>query len=483
MLLLSTEQQKYKKKPKIIQKRPESEKEEGEVNDVDEEGEEGEEGEEDDKDKDDENENESQPITKIVDETNTGFDRASLLKRLTESKKSKVSIQSANKIVERNIEQPTVTTIKKLKPTVKKLKKVDDKKRFIIEDEDDDDDEPNKNLYKITEGDEDADGDKDKDAVANPTTVVAIKVPKQKGRITKNVVKGVAILGPETLVEIGDTPLSRRLPKKSPPVLIKVSDYYMNNREIFVNFINSLFEPYRKEISENKESISCDTIGKTSTQFSLLTHQKIVRDYINLYTPYRGLLLYHGLGSGKTCTSIAIAEGMKDSKRVVVMTPASLRANYMEELKKCGDLIYKRNQYWEWISVKDQPETLATISVLLNLPQEYIAKRNGAFFINVKKASNYEALGDADKKVLEEQLNEMILQKYTFINYNGLRAKRLSEFTEGFTKNIFDNCVVVIDEAHNLISRIVNKLKREENTRRRREQETQKTRRRRKRGR
>ncbi|MDA9072495.1 helicase-related protein [bacterium] len=453
---------KIQKNPKIIQKQPESEKEEGEESEDDDEGGES----EDIEDKDDESENDTLPITKIVDETNTGFDRASLLKRLTESKQSKVSIQSINKIVERNIEQPTVTTIQKVKPSVKKLKKVVDNPRFIIEDEDDDDDdEPNKNLYKITEGDEDADGDGegegDGDAVENPNTVVAIKVPKQKGRITKNVVKGVAILGPETLVEIGDTPLSRRLPKKSPPVLIKVSDYYMNNREIFVNFINSLFEPYRKEINENKESISCDTIGKTSTQFSLLTHQKIVRDYINLYTPYRGLLLYHGLGSGKTCTSIAIAEGMKDSKRVVVMTPASLRANYMEELKKCGDLIYKRNQYWEWISVKDQPDTLATISVLLNLPQEYIVKRAGAFFINVKKASNYEALGDADKKVLEEQLNEMILQKYTFINYNGLRAKRLSEFTEGFTKNIFDNCVVVIDEAHNLISRIVNKLKRE----------------------
>jgi hypothetical protein len=89
------------------------------------------------------------------------------------------------------------------------------------------------------------------------------------------------------------------MPKKLPPVLIKVSSYYMNDREIFVNFINSLFEPYRKEISENKEGISCDNIGKTTTNFSLLTHQKIVRDYINLYTPYRGLLLYHGLGSGK----------------------------------------------------------------------------------------------------------------------------------------------------------------------------------------
>ena len=35
------------------------------------------------------------------------------------------------------------------------------------------------------------------------------------------------------------------------------------------------------------------------------------RDYINLYTPYRGLLLYHGLGAGKTCGSIGIAEGFR----------------------------------------------------------------------------------------------------------------------------------------------------------------------------
>jgi hypothetical protein len=162
-----------------------------------------------------------------------------------------------------------------------------------------------------------------------------------------------------------------------------------------------------------------------------------------------------------TATSIAIAEGMKDSKRVIIMTPASLRANYIEELKKAGDLLYKRNQYWEWISTVDNPEALTTISALLNLPQEYIRRHNGAFFINVKKRSNYHDLSDTNKKVLEEQLNEMIKQKYTFINYNGLRAQRLSEMTSKFTRNIFDNAVVIIDEAHNLISRIVNKLKKE----------------------
>jgi Rad3-related DNA helicase len=55
----------------------------------------------------------------------------------------------------------------------------------------------------------------------------------------------------------------------------------------------------------------------------------------------------------------------------------------------------------------------------------------------------------------------MINEKYTFINYNGLRSKRLGELTNGFTNNLFDNSVVIIDEAHNLISRIVNKLKKE----------------------
>ena len=143
------------------------------------------------------------------------------------------------------------------------------------------------------------------------------------------------------------------------------------------------------------------------------------------------------------------------------MTPASLRANYIEELKKCGDLLYKRNQYWEWISTVDNQDALKTISVLLNLPQEYIRKHGGAFFINVKKPTNYNDLNDNDKKVLEEQLNEMIRQKYTFINYNGLRSTRLAEMTSNYTRNIFDNSVVIIDEAHNLISRIVNKIKKE----------------------
>ena len=56
-----------------------------------------------------------------------------------------------------------------------------------------------------------------------------------------------------------------------------------------------------------------------------------VKDYISKYTPYRGILLFHGLGSGKTCSSIAIAEGLKHDKKVIVLTLASLRTNYVKE--------------------------------------------------------------------------------------------------------------------------------------------------------
>ncbi len=276
-------------------------------------------------------------------------------------------------------------------------------------------------------------------------------------RTTKKVTKGVIELGPELMITIGDTPLERRLPPL-PVFDVKVSSYYMNNREIFVNFINSLFEPYKEDLMDETKGISCEDIGKDTGEVSLLTHQKIVRDYINLYTPYRGLLLYHGLGSGKTCSSIAIAEGMKSARKVIVMTPASLRRNYIEEIKKCGDLLYRKNQYWEWVSTIERSEYVDTLSAALGLPREYIRRHHGAWLVNITKKSNYIELSASDKKILNDQIDEMINNKYTFINYNGLRRDRFRQLTNNFEDNIFDNSVVIIDEAHNLISRIVNKV-------------------------
>ena len=388
----------------------------------------------------------------IIDENDKNYDRSDFFKRRAESKKSKVVMKPIVEAIEtKQTVEPIPVPVAEL--PIKKVKKID-KKPLIIEDDDD-------NAEKI---DVENLGETDVVPTEKKELVEELIIPTRKGRTTKKVEKGIAILGPENVVEIGNIPITERLAKKEPPVLIKVSNYYINNREIFINFINSLFEPYKKELASNSKNISCDKIGKDSDEgsgLSLLTHQKIVRDYMNLFTPYRGLLLYHGLGSGKTCSSIAIAEGMKDTKKIIIMLPASLRTNYMEELKHCGDSLYKKNQYWEFISTDTNPEALTTLSAILNLPQEFIRKRKGAWFVNVKKPSNYEELTTIEKRSLDEQLNEMIRAKYVFINYNGLRTKRLGELTSGFTKNLFDDSVIIVDEAHNLISRIVNKIKKE----------------------
>lgn len=289
---------------------------------------------------------------------------------------------------------------------------------------------------------------------------VEVNIEEPRKRKTPKPIKGVAILSPEDWVEINGENVIERLPEKKPVVNYKVSSYYMNNREIFINFINSLFAPYRDAVMDESDPVTCDTIGNATEDFSLLTHQKIVRDYLNLYTPYRGLLLFHGLGSGKTLSSIAIAEGMKSTKKVFILTPASLKRNYIEELKKGGDPLYKKNQYWEWISTVSNPEVVNTLSSVLNLSIEFINKKKGAWLVNTKESeSNYDGLSSQQKASLNQQLEEMIESKYHFIKYNGLRREKFRIMTDNFERNIFDDSVVIIDEAHNFVSRIVNKLK------------------------
>uniref|UniRef100_A0A6C0IL01 Helicase ATP-binding domain-containing protein n=1 Tax=viral metagenome TaxID=1070528 RepID=A0A6C0IL01_9ZZZZ len=281
-------------------------------------------------------------------------------------------------------------------------------------------------------------------------------------RKTNPLVKGVAELPIEKWVDVKNQPVIDRLPPPLPMPTLRVSGFYLNNRKKFVNFINSYFKEYREEILNDEISISCDDIGKDDNpEFKLLIHQRIVRDYLNLYSPYRGLLLYHGLGSGKTCSSIAIAEGMKSSKKVIIMTPASLKRNYIEEIKKCGDTLYKKEQYWEWVPLNANSNTLDTLSTALGITVAYLKKKKGVWMVDHKKDNNLDKLSAKQIMSIDEQLDEMIKTKYQFINYNGLRREKLKSMTDNYKNNIFDHSVVVIDEVHNFISRISNKIDKE----------------------
>lgn len=293
--------------------------------------------------------------------------------------------------------------------------------------------------------------------------IIPVQKPGKTARTQKNAKDDIIAEATRTKITdkttINGKLILPRLPKPE-KIVMKTSPYYMTNRKLYMQKLSELFKDYNAEIAAEVSNASCKR--QSTENFQALIHQRIVRDYLNIYTPYRGLLLYHGLGSGKTCTSIAIAEGMKSHRKIFIMTPASLKMNFFSELKKCGDLMYKKKQYWEFVSTQGQPQNIPILSKALSLSVDFIMKHKGAWLMDTTKPqSNYSELTGDQQKMLDEQLNAMIRSKYVDINYNGLNASRMEKLftdTNGMKYNPFDNSVVLIDEAHNFVSRISNKL-------------------------
>ena len=120
--------------------------------------------------------------------------------------------------------------------------------------------------------------------------------------------------------------------------------YVLPNRKAFADAITRTLLMYRARPTDNDDKDVDLCLARGSSARELLPHQKVVRDYLLQETPYRGVLLYHGLGSGKTCSSIAVAESLLSNRKIYVMLPASLESNYRGELRKCGDPIYMYDQ-------------------------------------------------------------------------------------------------------------------------------------------
>ena len=72
----------------------------------------------------------------------------------------------------------------------------------------------------------------------------------------------------------------------------------------------------------------------TCENYESRIQQKVVAEYLSMNAFTRGLLVFHGMGSGKTCTAIVAAEGLKSEKKILVLTPESLKTNFFNEIKK-----------------------------------------------------------------------------------------------------------------------------------------------------
>jgi hypothetical protein len=238
----------------------------------------------------------------------------------------------------------------------------------------------------------------------------------------------------------------------------KTGLYSLPNRKAFSDSITRIFlkSNYRKLDldQQDKDEDVCINRGNPMNSRELFSYQKLVRDYLNIETPYRGLLLYHGLGSGKTCSSIAVAETLMNTNKVFILLPASLQENYRGEIRKCGDPIYAYDQHWEqrlWNS--DEAKELAKS---LGIPETFLSK-HGKFFVTIpNKESNFDKKDKTEQKLIRQQIDVLLDSRFTFINYNGISSGNIDTILPPDNPRIFDNSVVIIDEAHNLIGSVVN---------------------------
>lgn len=100
--------------------------------------------------------------------------------------------------------------------------------------------------------------------------------------------------------------------------------------------INKIFAKYKI----NKKKRTMEQICYPTT-FKHQQPQEFVAKYINPKTPYKGLLIFHSIGAGKTCSAVNIGEHWKKKRRIIVVVPASLRGNFRKELRsKCAGNSY-----------------------------------------------------------------------------------------------------------------------------------------------
>ena len=98
----------------------------------------------------------------------------------------------------------------------------------------------------------------------------------------------------------------------------------IDKKEFISNIINRFSTEYRVKtpIPSNKK-------------FSPFPYQQFLKIFMSYESPYRGIYLFHGLGSGKTCSAIQIAEA-NPLNHTIVLLPASLKENFRESIHYCG---------------------------------------------------------------------------------------------------------------------------------------------------
>jgi len=302
---------------------------------------------------------------------------------------------------------------------------------------------------------------------------------------------------------------------------IETNSWALDNRRNFIEFVKKTFNPLVNEnLNSRGKTHMYNDNEKTVTEVNLFKHQQFISDFIQNKSPYRGVLLFYGLGSGKTLSSINIAEGM--DRKVYIFLPKSIKNNFKDDMTTKGNTLYHTQNHWCFHSVAklnldgDLTE-LGNMGFPItdkNLLQKlYINRPDGTkgFWLVDKTTldNNYEIFTPEEKMEIENTCITLRDYKYKFIHYNGgqslfkttltqlwhdipfpkydtieqslisdklgkpsnTKANTLSKKEKNELKNHileyiynpanniptpFDNTLIIIDEVHNFMSQICN---------------------------
>jgi len=197
------------------------------------------------------------------------------------------------------------------------------------------------------------------------------------------------------------------------------------------NFNEKIFKKREFFLNKTKKIKKLDNIDKLAEnlcKFNLSYNQKFLKAYLSSQTPYNGILLFHGTGVGKTCSSISIAENFKDfllynNKKVSVLLNPSIQDNFKKNIFNIEKL------------KQGAPEQQCTKTRLLKEA-------------NVKKMDNSE--------MINKKIQKIINSRYKFYGYIEFAntIKKLKKFSSDVFKKkvreIFSDTVMIIDEVHNI---------------------------------
>ena len=204
----------------------------------------------------------------------------------------------------------------------------------------------------------------------------------------------------------------------------------------------------RKEFQENAYQLPIADVEEESKRlcsmrFELSPHQQFVKNFLSLNTPYNSLLLYHGLGTGKTCSAIGVSEEMRDymkqmgiTKKIIIVASPNVQGNFRQQLF--------------------DDRKMRKVGGVWNIQ----ACSGNKFLAEI----NPSQLRGVSKEKIIAQVKRIIGNYYTFMGYvefaNFIRksanvsdefsAEKREEISRRKLENVFSNRLIVIDEVHNI---------------------------------